>query len=98
VTTKHHTTSRKSGGENSLYRAVWQMEHATCLQSVCWIFLCVCLDYHKISNSALIILGTLIPREMNWTHVQRRATTLQIGNSICRMLPFLNSHSAVRRF
>lgn len=65
VTTKLHTTSRKSGAENSLYRVVWLVEHASCLQSVSWTFLCVCLDCHKICNPAFIILGTLTPMEMN---------------------------------
>lgn len=99
ATIKHHTTSQKSGGENSLYRVVWQVEHASQLSSKCVldISLC-CLHCHKISNPALITLGILTLREMKWIHVQRRTTTIPTGNSICIMLPFLNSHTAVQCF
>jgi hypothetical protein len=45
---------------NLLHRVVWQVEHATCRQTIC----CVCLGCHQISNPAFITLGTLTTREM----------------------------------
>jgi hypothetical protein len=56
VTTKHHTTSQKSGGENSLHRVVWRVEHATCRQSVC----CVCLSVLTAITLATLHLSHLV--------------------------------------